>query len=71
MKGGCVTVQGDAGNEVGEFMHGGIIIVKGNAGSHVGLMMRGGEIHLEGDYGGIGYVEHGKIYHKGKLIVDK
>jgi len=34
--------------------------------------MSGGEIHVFGEIGSIyGTIAHGKIYHKGKLIVDK
>jgi formylmethanofuran dehydrogenase subunit C len=52
-------------------MEGGTIRVEGNAGKLVGNHMRGGEIHLEGSYVSLGTVYHGRIYHKGKLIVDK
>jgi glutamate synthase domain-containing protein 3 len=72
MKGGIITVKGDASNGIGFEMKGGAIIVEGNAGDLFGHEMAGGEIHLNGDYGSLlGNIEHGKIYHKGKLIVDK
>lgn len=72
MKGGVITVEGDVGYSLGEEIGGGTIIVKGNAGNGVGRLMTGGEIRLEGEYGGIGdNIKHGKIFHKGVLIVDK
>jgi formylmethanofuran dehydrogenase subunit C len=52
-------------------MSGGKITVKGFAGYKVGDEMQGGEIHLKGDYGSLGYVERGLIFHKGKLVIDK
>ena len=52
-------------------MKGGKIIVRGSSGEKVGGNMTGGEIHVEGEIGSIGNVIHGKIYHKGELIVDK
>lgn len=83
MEGGSITVDGNAEEFVGFEMKGGRIIIEGNAGYGVGVM-RGGEIHLKGDYEdedlskGISDGEYsgdgiygGKIFHKGKLIVDK
>ena len=79
MKGGEIMIEGNAG-AVGNFMEGGRIIVKGNATLQVGDFMEGGEIVIEGEISSIedeifGSIEdnvnHGKIYHKGKLIVDK
>ncbi|NYZ74489.1 hypothetical protein H0O00_05070 [Candidatus Micrarchaeota archaeon] len=71
MKGGIIKVNGNAGDFVGESMRGGIITTEGDTG-HLGWDMQGGEIHLNGDYGNISNViDHGKIFHKGKLIVDK
>jgi hypothetical protein len=53
-------------------MSGGILIIKGDAGKEVGRYLSGGEIHIEGDYWGISdEITGGRIYHKGKLIVDK
>jgi hypothetical protein len=52
-------------------MEGGIITIEGDAGKMVGNMMRGGEIHLNGNYESIGDVWGGRIFHKGRLIVDK
>ncbi|NYZ74442.1 hypothetical protein H0O00_04835 [Candidatus Micrarchaeota archaeon] len=72
MKGGTITVGGDVGSQLGNGMHGGSITVRGNSGELVGFLMRGGEIHIEGDYVSIAdNIIHGKIFHKGKLIVDK
>jgi formylmethanofuran dehydrogenase subunit C len=52
-------------------MAGGRITIEGNAGKLVGNHMRGGEIRLNGDFVSLGAVKSGKVYHKGKLIVDK
>jgi glutamate synthase domain-containing protein 3 len=52
-------------------MTGGRITVWGDAGEKIGDFMEGGEIHVYGKIGGLGDVKRGKIYHKGKLIVDK
>lgn len=72
MRGGSILVQGNAGGKVGNSMGGGIIRINGNAGFGVGEEMEGGEIHIDGEIGGISdSIKHGKIYHKGKLIVDK
>lgn len=71
MMGGSITIEGNVGTKVGDYMYGGSITVKGNADYWVGSHMRGGEIHLLGDYESIADdIECGKIYHKGKLIVD-
>jgi hypothetical protein len=73
MKNGAIVVKGDAGNQVGTFMEGGSITVNGNVDDTVGEGMLGGEIRLEGGYRNIATwnFKHGKIFHKGKLIVDK
>ena len=86
MEGGSITIEGNAGDWIGEDMKGGSITVNGNAGDLVGGSvtvhgeigedisheMKGGKIHLNGEYAGISdNIEHGKIYHKGVLIVDK
>jgi len=71
MKDGLIEVMGNAGAETGYSLNGGKIMVKGNSGDKVGDHMIGGEIHIEGKIGSIGKVVHGKIFHKGKLIVDK
>jgi hypothetical protein len=72
MRGGILTIDGDAGHCLGLGMKGGLINVKGNAGEHIGDDMEGGEIYVEGEIGSIvGDIVHGKIFHKGKLIVDK
>ena len=86
MRGGEIIIEGDVKDDLGVFfdfghvnagtgmrmwMVGGTITVRGNAGENVGQLMGGGEIHVEGEIGSIGNVIHGKIFHKGKLIVDK
>ena len=72
MNGGIIAVNGDAGQEVGAGMENGTIIVQGNAGDEVGRGMKGGTIEVGGEIGSIwGDIEHGKIFHKGKLIVDE
>jgi hypothetical protein len=72
MQGGTITVEGNAGSHVGYDMEGGTITVNEDAGGWVGHWMNGGEIRIEGKIESISNsVEHGKIYHKGKLIVDK
>ena len=70
MDGGRIIVNGDSG-EIGDGMRSGVIIVKGNSLGKVGKNMTGGEIHVEGEICSIGELFHGKIFHKGKLIVDK
>ena len=71
MRDGIITIEGDVASAiVGGAMVNGRITIKGNCKGRIGDGMRGGEIHLEGDYGTIGNVIGGKIYHKGKLIVD-
>jgi len=71
MRNGCINIEGNAGDLLGCELRGGKIIVLENAGYRVGTVMKGGEIHIEGDIGSIGDVIHGKIFHRGKLIVDK
>ena len=75
MKGGAITVKGNACVWCGLNMRGGSITVKGDVGNDCGAGMHSGEIRIEGEIGSI-YDEseteiHGKIYHKGKLIVDR
>ena len=69
MEGKTVTFIGDL-DGVGDGMESGRVIVKGNAGI-VGNGMLGGEIHIEGEFKKITGVIGGKVYHKGKLVVDK
>ena len=71
MTGGRVIIEGNLDDYAGSEMKGGSIMVKGNAGHCIGEGMEGGEIHTDGEIGEIGNVKHGKIFHKGKLIVDK
>jgi len=78
MEGGTIRIKGNAGEEVGKEMTGGKIHIKGNAGKNVGEGMDDGqvsdkmpEIRVGGEIESIGNVISGKIYHHGKLIVDK
>jgi hypothetical protein len=71
MDDGKIIVEGSTEKDVGEHMKGGRIFVHGNGGISLGSYMAGGEIHVGGDIGWIGSIKHGKIFHKGKLIVDK
>ena len=69
MEGKTVTVIGDL-DVAGESMHSGKLIVTGNV-RVVSNGMLGGEIHIEGECKEIMEILGGKVYHKGKLIVDK
>jgi hypothetical protein len=72
LKGGSLIVKGSVSYGIGTEMTGGTITVNGNADMNAGLYMHGGEIHVDGELGSIGdRIGHGKIYHKGVLIVDK
>jgi formylmethanofuran dehydrogenase subunit C len=83
MKGGELIVKGDAGLSIGYHMSGGRVVIHGNVilqdecpenfPDLIGEGMTGGEIHINGELEGIkiGDVVHGKIFHNGKLIVDK
>ncbi len=72
MEEGSIIVKGDAGEHVGINMKGGVITVEGNAKKAAGWQMTGGEIRIEGDIESIAKnLIHGKIFHKGRLIVDK
>ena len=71
MRGGEILVEKNAGLSAGSGMTGGMIVIEGNAGSFLGANMNGGVIRIEGEIDSIGNVNSGKIFHKGKLIVDK
>lgn len=86
MVNGAISIGGNAGNHVGgslttyaeddentriTLMKGGTIRVTGNVRNGIGNEMEGGEIHIFGEIGSLGQVTHGKIYHKGKLIIDR
>lgn len=72
MRDGSITVDGDCGIGLGMQMDGGTIIVKGDAEEACGRQMKGGEIRVEGTIAGLWKtIVRGKIYEKGKLIVDK
>lgn len=49
MTGGKVTVEGNAGECVGQYIAGGEILIKGNADVLAGYAMRGGRIVIEGN----------------------
>jgi formylmethanofuran dehydrogenase subunit C len=70
---GCrIDVKGDAQTWVGRQMHGGRITVAGNPGGRVGPHMNGGEIRIEGKWRGVSALfVSGRIYRKGKLVVDE
>jgi hypothetical protein len=75
LEGGTITCKGNAAGSLGNGMRSGKIVVHGNVGNCLGSGMSGGEIHVHGEiadqeldrYG----LDRGKIYHKGKLRVDK
>jgi hypothetical protein len=75
--GGTIEIHGDAGYDIGTSMRGGKIIVHGNVSHKIGAKMEGGEIHIEGEIlhwpnpSHMPEMKKGKIYHKGKLIIDK
>jgi formylmethanofuran dehydrogenase subunit C len=55
MAGGELTIEGDAGRDVGRKMRGGSIRVEGSVGDGVGIAMMGGAIWVAGDAGdGVG-----------------
>ena len=72
MEAGEIIVKEIAIMTIGKSMRGGRIIIEGDTRAEVGEGMKGGEIHLNGDCGKIATdIQGGRIYHKGKLIVDK
>ena len=69
MTGGKVTVNGNAGECVGQYMAGGEIVIKGNAKRLAGLNMNGGKITIEGDAELFGPdMTRGEIIMKGKVL---
>ncbi len=66
--GGIIIVEGDAEYEAGRYLNGATLIVKGNCLGSIGDRMQSGTIKMEGEYGKLGHVCGGQIYHKGKLI---
>jgi hypothetical protein len=71
-----MTIEGDAGCDVGAHMIGGRVTVNGNVNGDAGYKIQGGEIWVEGDFIGIpyllpGYTGPGRLYHKGNLIRGK
>lgn len=83
MSGGSITVHGNSSNcRIGAGMCRGTIRLLGPTGRIGGSKSRGaqvlerspmtgGEIYIEDSFKGLGLIEGGRIYHKGKLIVDK
>ena len=81
MRGGEIIIKGNLG-ALGERIRGGKIIVEGTV-DFPSYEIKGGEIHLHGGIGskiiGVkdayevmrGRVTHGKVFYKGRLIVDK
>lgn len=70
---GSILVYGNADEEAGKEMKGGMLVILGNTGRQIGLWISKNSkasIVLEGDYGSIN-ARYGRIYHKGKLIVNK
>ena len=49
MSGGLLTVYGDVGNEIAEFMIGGKMVIKGNVAIMPGVHMNGGTLIIEGN----------------------
>ncbi len=72
MAGGEISVARDAGDMAGIGMKGGIIRIAGNSGAELGKGMAGREIHVGGEIESVSdSILGGRIYHKGRLIVDK
>jgi formylmethanofuran dehydrogenase subunit C len=78
MTGGDITIEGNVYGDVGLMMKGGSITVNGDvikedlkARGIVGYGMEGGEIFLNGSYHLRASIIGGRIFHKGRLIVDK
>jgi formylmethanofuran dehydrogenase subunit C len=71
---GSILVKGNAGKHVGNTLHSGTVVVEGSAVSVGGDLdpMTGGEVHINsGEPPGIDNIDGGKVFHKGKLLVDK
>jgi hypothetical protein len=76
MHGGELVVKDDSEDGIGYSMSGGSITILGNVQTKgitlkIGDYMIGGEIRIEGELSTLGDVRHGRIFHKGKLILDK
>jgi formylmethanofuran dehydrogenase subunit C len=78
MKGGRIEVEGDAGKSIGSYIY--VTLSRGGyvsrwdviyEGRTIDIIMRAGEIHINGSIGSIADdIHQGKIFHKGKLILD-
>ena len=74
MNGGYIQANANVDGPVGSDMSGGVIVIRGNVTGFQGVVgsgMTGGEIYMDGEIRKIGDVKHGKIFHWGRLIVDK
>lgn len=72
MEGGSIIVRGNAEDDVGLWMTGGKITVDGNLGTGIGHFMKDAEIHIQNSIENISAdILTGRIYYKGKPIVDK
>ena len=72
MKGGKIVIKGNA-SSVGEEMNGGVVVIEGDV-DMIWHTLKGGEIHVNGEIAyncDESFYSEGKIFHKGKLIVDK
>jgi hypothetical protein len=72
MLSGTIHIDGSTRALVGYGMCGGRIIVEGKA-RGAGMRMKGGEIHMHGEMEDLrgSNVTRGKIFHRGKLIIDR
>jgi hypothetical protein len=72
MSGGSIEVDKNTDHHTGAYMRGGNIIVGGYSGYLVGDQMKRGSIRLNNSFLSMSQdIQGGKIYHKGKLIVNK
>jgi len=72
MRGGQITINGNAGMHLGEEMKGGKITVNGNVGGWAGSMMTAGEIEVQGnagDYLGAPYRGSSEGIRGGRIVV--
>jgi hypothetical protein len=87
MRGGTILIEGDAGSRAGNQMRGGNIVIMGDVDPNLAQWLCGGEIHVEGslateekleylrsfscDASQVDEVFGGRVFHRGRLIVDK
>ena len=65
MKGGCLRLQGDVGDQVCEYMRDGEVLIDGNAGDDLGFGMQDGSIVVKGSIG----AEAGRQMRRGLILV--